>query len=433
LIIDSAKPISPVMRVSDLETLNSALLIGSNIRKDQPIAALRLRKSANAGASINFINPKHFPLHFEAADSIATRYDNMVAELLGVCAAAGADVSGLSDAPPITPNDYHKRIAAALKEGERSAVMLGNLAVQHPSYSQLLALSIALAKATNATLSLLPERANTAGAWLAGVVPHRTAGGKAAPNKGKHAGDMLNAGMEHYLLVGAEVEFDAANPAHATAALSKADSVVALSSFMTDSLQTSADVILPLATFAEAFGTYVNAVGMWQASPGAVPAPGDARPAWKVFRVLAETLQVDGFGYDSPEAVARELAEACSSIELNNLTNMPSLKYSGDAGAGLVRAGETPIYATDPLVRRSQPLQKTRDGKQAFAFMSDAELTKQSLSDGDRVLVRQNGSAVTLPAKADNDVPEGCVWVPTGLPETAELGELFGPIDVSKA
>ena len=112
---------------------------------------------------------------------------------------------------------------------------------------------------------------------------------------------------------------------------------------------------------------------------------------------------------------------------------MPSLKYSGDAGAGLVRAGETPIYATDPLVRRSQPLQKTRDGKQAFAFMSDAELTKQSLSDGDRVLVRQNGSAVTLPAKADNDVPEGCVWVPTGLPETAELGELFGPIDVSKA
>jgi len=356
----------------------------------------------------------------------------MVAELLGVCLAAGADVSGLSDAPPITAKDYHKRIAASLKDGERSAVMLGNIAVQHPAYSQLLALSIALSKATGATLSLLPERANTAGAWLAGVVPHREPGGKAASKKGKNASEMLTAGMEHFLLVGAEVEFDAANPAKATAVLAQAESVVALSSFMSDSLRASADVILPTATFAEAFGTFVNAAGMWQASSGAVPAPGDARPAWKVFRVLATNLELDGFDYSSPESVATELAEGCSSIELNNITNMPSLKYSGDSGSGLVRAGETPIYATDPLVRRSQPLQKTRDGKQAFAFMSDAELAKHSLSDGDKVLVSQNGSAVTLPAKSDNDVPEGCVWVPMGLPETAELGELFGPIDVSK-
>ena len=432
---DSAAPTMPWlgMQLNDLETMDGALLIGSNIRKDQPIAALRLRKSAEKGASINFINPKHFPLHFDAADNIATRYDNMVAELYGVCLAAKADVSGLNDAPPITPKDYHERIAAALKDGERTAVMLGNIAVQHPAYSQLLSLSIALAKATNATLSLLPERANTAGAWLAGVVPHREPGGKAAAKVGKNAGEMLDAGMKAYLLVGAEVEFDSLNPAHATAAVAKAESVVALSSFMSESLRTSADVILPLATFAEAFGTYVNAAGVWQASSGAVPAPGDARPGWKVFRVLAENLELDGFGYESPESVARELADACSSIELNNLTDVPKVSYAGDAGSALVRAGETPIYATDPLVRRSQPLQKSADGKQAFACMSDAELAKQSLSDGDRVLVRQNGSAVTLPAKADNNVPEGCVWVPMGIPETAELGELFGPIDVSKA
>ncbi len=432
---DESAPIMPWlgMQLPDLETMDAALLVGSNIRKDQPIAALRLRKSALNGASINFINPKHFPLHFDAADNIATRYDNMVAELLGVCLAAGADVSGLSDAPPIKPADYHQRIAAALKDGDRTAVMLGNIAVQHPAYSQLLSLSIALAKACDATLSLLPERANTAGAWLAGVLPHREPGGKSAGTAGKNAGEMLEAGMKHFLLVGAEVEFDAANPAHATQALAKADSVVALSSFLSGSLKASADVVLPLATFAESFGTFVNAAGVWQASSGAVPAPGDARPAWKVFRVLAESLELDGFGYTSPEAVARELADACSSIELNNVTNMPKVKYAGDAGSALVRAGEIPIYATDPLVRRSQSLQKTADGKQAFASMSDVELSKQSLSDGDRVLVRQNGSAVTLPAKADNNVPEGCVWVPSGLPETAELGELFGPIDVSKA
>jgi len=101
---DDAAPVMPWlgMQLNDLESLNAALLIGSNIRKDQPIAALRLRKSALNGASINFINPKHFSLHFDAADNIATRYDNMVAELLAVCMAADADVSGLSDAPPVT-------------------------------------------------------------------------------------------------------------------------------------------------------------------------------------------------------------------------------------------------------------------------------------------------------------------------------------------
>ena len=99
----------------------------------------------------------------------------------------------------------------------------------------------------------------------------------------------------------------------------------------------------------------------------------------------------------------------------------------------MLRAGETPIYATDPIVRRSQPLQKSLDGKQAFASMADAELQKLSLNDGDSVSVRQNGSAVTLPVKLDNNVPDGCVWVPTGLPETAALGELFGAIEVSRA
>jgi len=211
---DSAAPVMPWlgMQLNDLETMDGALLVGSNIRKDQPIAALRLRKSAEKGASINFINPKYFPLHFDAADNIATRYDNMVAELLGVCLAAGANVSGLSDTPPIKPRDYHERIATALKEGNRTAVMLGNIAVQHPSYSQLLSLSIALAKATDATLSLLPERANTAGAWLAGVVPHREPGGKATAKTGKNAGEMLASGMKAFLLVGAEVEFDSLNP-----------------------------------------------------------------------------------------------------------------------------------------------------------------------------------------------------------------------------
>ncbi len=431
-----AAPVMPWlgMQLNDLETLDAALLIGSNIRKDQPIAALRLRKSALKGAAISFINPKRFGLHFDACENIATRYDHMVSELLCVAMACGADVSAMADMPSTDANERHQRIADSLNNGERAAVFLGNISVQHPSYSQLQYLAVAIARKTGATLGMLPERANTAGAWLAGAVPHRVAGGKKSSTEGLNAHAMLEAPLAAYLLVGCELEFDAANPAQALSSLKGASSVVAISSYMSDSLREHADVILPSATFTETFGTYVNATGNWQSARGVTAPPGDARPAWKIFRVLADELEIDGFTYDSPEAVTKELQGQCGDVQLTNMIQFDSVKaFEAPSTAALLRAGETPIYATDPIVRRSQPLQKSLDGKQAFAFMADAELQKLSLKDGDVVQIKQNGSAVSLPSKLDNDIPLGCVWVPTGLPETAALGELFGEIEVSRA
>jgi len=439
------------MQLADLETLDAALMIGSNIRKDQPIAALRLRKSALQGAQISFINPRHFPLHFDAAEMIATRFDQMVAELSHVAKAAGADMTGLPDLPISGGNDQHQRIADALKNGERAAVFLGNIAVQHPAYGQLQLLANRLCHTTGATLALLPERANTAAAWLAGVVPHRNAGGVDMANAGLNARQMLAQPRDRYLLVGAELEYDAANPSQALAALGHASGVLGISAFMSHSLREHANVVLPMATFTETFGTYVNAAGVWQTSQGLIAPPGDARPAWKILRVLAESLELDGFAFDSPQAVTREVQNACANIELNNLTEMsaasaqsetPSATQNDGGGApangaipgySMLRAGETPIYATDPLVRRSQPLQKSADGKQAFASMAQSELTRLQIAEGDLVTLAQNGTSVRIPARLDDDIPMGCVWVPAGLPETSTLGDLFAPIEVSKA
>ena len=437
----SAQDNAPVMpwlgmQLNDLETLDAALLVGSNIRKDQPIAALRLRKSAVKGAAISFINPRQFPLHFEASVSISTRYDHMVSELYCVARAAGADLSSMTDAPSNECNEQHQSVADSLKNGERTAVMLGNISVQHPGYAQLQYLANALANATGATLGMLPERSNTAGAWLAGAVPHRTVGGQSLAGgaaAGKHALEMLDDPMKAYLLVGCELEFDAARPAYAMKSLAAAEGVVSISSYMSDGLRQCADVVLPVGTFTETFGTYVNATGAWQSARGTKNPPGDARPAWKVFRVLADELGLDGFGFDSPEDVTRELQGQCTAVTLKNLVEFDTVPaYTGPSGDALLRAGETPMYATDPIVRRSQPLQKSMDGRQAFASMSQTQATSLSLTDGEQVSVRQNGSAVSLPAKVDNSVPEGCVWVPSGLPETQALGDLFGTIEVSK-
>jgi NADH-quinone oxidoreductase subunit G len=245
---------------------------------------------------------------------------------------------------------------------------------------------------------------------------------------------MLEQPRKRYLLLGCELEFDSANPPQAIKALAQASGVVSLSAFLNDSLREHADVVLPIATFAETYGTWVNATGNWQSVRGACSPPAEARPGWKVLRVLADTLELDGFGYDSPESVTRELQQRCANIELNNLV---TLATTGDwqelHSGGLLRAGETPIYATDPLVRRSQPLQKTRDGKQAWVSMASSELERLQLSDGDAVALQQNGATITLPVRSDDGVPTGCVWLPAGLPETQALGDLFGPIEVKKA
>jgi NADH-quinone oxidoreductase subunit G len=423
------------MQLNDLETLDAALLIGSNIRKDQPLAALRLRKSAMAGAKISFINPRAFPLHFDASNMITTHANDMVAQLLAVAIAADADISALSDTAKPDVHDQHKAIAAQLKDASRAAVILGNISVQHPAYSVLHYVAAAIAKATNSTLSMLPERANTAGAWLAGAVPHRGPGGSAMQDGGQNAAQMLSDGKKRYLLLGAELEFDAANPARASKALAAAEHVVAISSFMTDSIKSHASVVLPMAQFPECYGTFVNATGVWQSVKGVATPMGDARPAWKIMRVLAEQLSLDGFNFDSPETITREVQQQCSQVQLNNLAGFTdaNIEYSVPEQAELMRAGETPIYATDPLVRRSQPLQKSTDGKQAFAVMADSVMQKLGLEDGDDVKVQQGDGMAMLIAKADNGVPDATVWVPTGLPQTQLLGDLFGPIQVSKS
>ncbi len=422
------------MQLSDLETLDAALLVGSNIRKDQPIAALRLRKSALKGGQISFINPRAFEMHFDAADNISVRSDAMLAELACVATAAGADISALKNAPSFDVTEQHQRIADALKNGERCAVMLGNIAVAHPVYAQLEYVAKQLASATGATLSLLPEKSNTAGACLAGVLPHREVGGAKASAQGLNARDMLEQGLDRYLLVGCELEFDASNPAMAMQALNNAKGVVAINAFMSDSLKAHADVILPMATFTESYGTFVNATGNWQTAKGICAPPGDARPAWKVLRVLAEALELDGFGYDSPDAITKELQQACSSVQLNNLTPFSGeLSYSEADSSLFLRSGETPIHAIDPLVRRSQPLQKSADGKQAFALMAASELSRLKLEDGDSVSLKQGANAVTLPVQLSDELPEGCVWVPRGIPETQTLGDLYASIEVSKA
>ncbi len=426
--------------IEELEKTDAALLIGSNVRKEQPIIGHRLRKAAVAGANIMFINPVDFPFNFPVSEKLIGHPVQMVRMLAAVTKAL-LDITG-EEAPEglaslvenIPVGDTELAIAEHLKAAGNATVLLGILAQGSPQLSSLRALGSLIAKLSGARFGVLPEGANSSGGWLAGAIPHRApVGQKASVTSQVNASVMFEEPLRGYLLMGVEPELDSSNSAAASRTLEEAEFVVSLTSFASDRMKQYADVLLPISPFSETSGTFVNIEGRWQSFAGAVMPLGDSRPGWKVLRVLGNLFDLQGFEYTSSEQVRDELKAACAGIE-------PSAEVAWRCLAdiepvvvgGLCRIGEVPVYATDALVRRSKPLQQTQDAVAAAVHLNESVATSLGLADGDVAQVVQGGGSVWLPVVIDERVADGCAVIPAALPETMELGAIHGPVDVSK-
>jgi len=368
-----ADPAFPGLGVSlaDLDALDALLVVGSDLRHEAPMLAHRVRTAAVKNkARVAFVNPAEFPYNFPVAAQRAVPAAGMVAELLAIgralAEAAGKPLpAALSGAA--APDAAQSAVATALTAGgARRLVLLGGLAERHPAFADLRAAAAAIAELAGATLGYLPDGANAAGAALAGVLPHRIEGGRAAPTTGRDAGAMVRARLKGYLLHGGiEPGLDTAD-GEAAAALERAGFVLALTPYAPAALQKYAHVVLPIGTFAETSGTFVNLEGRWQSFAGVASPVGEARPGWKVLRVLGNLLDLPGFDYQSSEAVRDELATRLGA----SVGQAAATAYAGGwrpAGALPGMLTELPIYQADPVVRRAPALQETRDATRARA------------------------------------------------------------------
>jgi NADH-quinone oxidoreductase subunit G len=339
------------------------------VRKEVPLIAHRVRQAAvKRGARVAMINPRRHEVRFPTVAQLTSNGLGMAQHLAGVLlaatSAAGRSVPAhLSSAVQgVSPSADHGRIAEALGQGELRVILLGAIAQNHAAYSEIRALARALAEVTGARLGFLPEGGNAVGAALAGVTPHRGVGGIAVRSAGLSAGDMINAKLRAYVLVGGVEPEDLAVPGRAETALAGADCVVALSPYADERLRSLATVILPIAAFAETSGTWINVEGTWQSVPGAARPPGEARPAWKVLRVLGNLLGISNFDYASSEEVRDELRRLLGEYRTDTADG-------GTFSAGLVNAVDTVrevgLYEVDAIVRRSKPLQETREAREA--------------------------------------------------------------------
>jgi len=427
--------------IEQLERLNAALLIGSNVRKEQPIANLRLRKAAVSNqAKISFLNPRLYDFNYPVANNIAVAQQYMVAELAGI-AAAVFQLSGNTVPKNIATvvskadnSDSHKAIAKQLMDAAAATVILGNLAQMHPQFSALRVLAEAIAKETSSTFGYLSDGCNAAGAWLAGAVPHRGAGGiTEGVVTGKHLAEINQQKLAACLLVNIEPDTDAINANQLMATLKQADFVVSLSTYNSASVKKVADVMLPAASFMETSGTYVNAEGCWQSFQAVVEAAGGSRPAWKILRVLGNLTGLDGFDYFSSGDVNREVRSVCESIELSNAIAKPGTVKINTVEKGIYCASDVPMYATDAIVRRAASLQKTVDAQAMCVRLNSTEAERLGLGMASAVTVKQGDNSAALNLIIDDTIPDACAWIPSALEGNHLLPTAFAVVSIESA
>ena len=355
------------MALADVDNLDALFIIGANLRAEIPMLAHRVRKAACRGARVSALQPTQFEYLFPVANRLTAGPARMLGELAGVLQAAlnaAGTVAPAALAPllaSVTTSDAQRAIAGSLTQGRR-AIWLGALALRHSAYAELRALARELARVTGASLGELLEGANGVGAYLAGCVPHRSHAGTERAVCGLNARQMLEQPLTAYLLLGTEPWADGLQP-RALATLQAARFVGAITSYVSPPMQQIAQVLLPAAAFAETSGTFVSLEGRWQSFGGAARAPGSARPAWKILRVLGNLLDLPRFDYQSSETVRDELHVAVDAV--------PRRDYDGGFAPATSAAVETlidvPMYQIDPVLRRATALQLTRMGRVSAA------------------------------------------------------------------
>lgn len=431
--------------ISDIEKLDRILVVGSNLRNEHPLLAHRIRKAVAKGAELCLVNPVDDDPLMTVKHKAITSPNNMV-NVMAQILKAMAGLQRISLCLPDSLNklletvnvwDNTQAIAECLAGlgkdydliSPRTGIFLGNIAQHNQRFTELFSLADAIAALSGATFGLLASHANSTGAHQVGAIP--TA-------EGMNAKRMLDEPRRAYLLLNLEPDSDLYNPAQAKLAMQHADCVVALTAFRSESLEQLAHVMLPITPFTETSGTFMSMEGRVQSFTAVTKPLGEARPAWKILRVLANTLGLEGFDFDSTDAIKSTIFEGKKPSEVvwrslnNNLRELIDIEVIIKSEK-LQRIGEISLYRADPIVRRAPALQKSKYMQVTEASMNADQIAKLGLQDGAMVRVRQSGQEVLMPVRLDPRVARGCVRLQGAQPSTVSLGGLMDDIEVIPA
>jgi NADH-quinone oxidoreductase subunit G len=411
------------MPISQLSELDRILIIGSFLRKDQPLIAARFRTAAKLGLQVLRIDAggDDWLIPSLGVAVSPSAWVNTLGEV-ALAVAKAKSVSAPTGIANFSVSEPAQKIADSLLSGSSKAVLLGSAAVAHPASSNLHILAQFIADNTGATLGFLPVGGNAVGAALINA-------------NGAGIESVLSGDRRAMILMNIEPDADLPNPEQARAALAQSNTVIAFSAYKSADLLEVADVLLPISTFTETMSTFVNAEGRVQTIQPSVKPLADSRPAWKVLRVLGGLLSLEGFLLNMPEEVLGEALSENYCSKLDNRSHLSALSNDHQLPlSGLERLTDVNIYAGDQIVRRSSALQLTRDAKRGNQVGLDKKLFSQlGLNEGDLVSVTQGKQTVNMSATLEANLALGAVRISAGTEISAQLGPMFGPLTVSKA
>jgi NADH-quinone oxidoreductase subunit G len=410
------------MPIAKINELDRVLVIGSFLRKDQPVLAARIRTANKRGLQVTRIDAGGDDWLIPSSGVVAapSAWLNALSEV-ALAVAKAKSVSAPAGTPNLSISPAAQKIADSLLSGESKSVLLGSAAIAHHHASDLHVMAQFIAEQTGATLGFLPVGGNAVGASLVNA-------------NGAGVESVLSGDRRAVILMNIEPDSDLPNPVAAREALAKANTVIALSAYKSADLMEVADVILPISTFSESVSTFVNLEGRVQTVQPSVKPLGDSRPAWKVLRVLGGLLSLEGFLFNAPEEVLGEALDEGYCTRLDNKTSSTSINSNQAPLNGLERLADVNIYAGDQIVRRSSALQLTRDAKRGNQVgLSKSIFAELGLKEGESVRVTQGTQSVDMPATLEVNLAPSAVRISAGTMASTKLGSMFGPVTVIKA
>lgn len=424
LIPAALLPIARQAKIADVEAMDAIFLVGCDIQREIPLLGLRVRKACLQGANIMSLNPVDFDFNFSQNSKCILQSQAFVLALalwikselrqdeekewplLAELAKNDVDYCGNADYRTYIQQNM-VAIKHAFVDSQRKLIIMGALAVNDPHASLIQQALLWLAERHDAKFMMLAAGANHYGAVLAEAMsPH------------KSIVDLWRAQLPAYLLMNVEPELDCTHPALALKALHDAECVVAMTAFVSEKMLAYADVLLPIAPFSEYAGSFVNVEGLRQSFNAATHPKGEARPAWKVLRVLAELAGLPHFDYDNWTDISKDIKTKGQEVSLLPLLLAPNYRLP-QLQAGLQLLPYWPLYNSDALVRRAEPLQRCALSSDALIVLHPQTAAHHGLQDGDSVVCEQAGQIATLRIKTDASVTPQTLYWPMGFSETA--------------
>ena len=404
--------------IADLENQDAIVLIGSDLRAEQPMLAHKIRQASMRGAKVIVINPQHCEFFINLHAQYVVKPQQWLEKLVSM-----------------TTDNNFSEVIEVLQQSEQSCVLLGHLTQQHYEFSALRAVAHQLAQSTASRFGYISMFSNASGAALMGALPHRTLMGAKRSSTGMNYSGMMASPRKVYVLMGLEPEYDCALPAQTLSALSKADKVIMLNSFTTDSMRSYGDWLLPVTCFAETEGTKINMEGRWQSFDKVLSAEDQVKEGWKILRMLGVELGFSDFGFNTIEDVRNEILEHVdASFNFSNelsagMTTQPCASATHD----FFRVGAVPAYSVDALTRNASSLQQAQQTDQADVALHQNDMKRLGLNAGDMVEVIQDSQTARLKCRQNNDLLEGTACIPRGLAGSERLGSIYGAIELKKA